>query len=162
MSGSNYAPAQLKAVFAEIGSIQNAAAVLNWDQNTYMPPGGAEGRAEDLAVLSKLAHERLTSQQTGDLLKGAQDAVAGLDPDSDDARLVKIAQRDYDRAVKLPEALVTEFARTSVLAESVWRAARLRNDYPAFAPWVEKLVKLNREMCEHIGYPEQPFDALVD
>ncbi len=162
MSGSNDAPAQLKAVFAEITSLQNAASVLNWDQNTYMPPGGAAGRAEDLAVLSKLAHERLTSRQTGDLLKRAQDAVAGLDPDSDDARLVQIAQRDYDRAVKLPEALVTEFARTSVLAESVWREARLRNDYPAFAPWVEKLVQLNREMCEHIGYPDQPFDALVD
>jgi carboxypeptidase Taq len=162
MSGSAGTLDQLKSVFAEIGSIEKAGSVLSWDQNTYMPPGGAAGRAEDLATLSKLAHERLTNQRTGDLLKGAQDAVAGLDPDHDDAVLVKVAQREYDRAVKLPESLVIEFARTSVLAESVWRAARLRNDYPSFAPWVEKLVRLNRQMCEHIGYPEQPFDALVD
>ncbi|HEY8286450.1 MAG TPA: carboxypeptidase M32 [Chloroflexota bacterium] len=162
MSGSNDALDQLKATFAEIGAINNAISVLAWDQNTYMPLGGATGRAEDLAALSKLAHERLTSRRTGDLLKAAQDHTANLDPGSDDASLVRVARRDYDREVKVPDALVAEFARTSVLAESVWREARLRNDYPAFAPWVEKIVELNRRMCEYVGYPEQPFDALVD
>ena len=162
MSGSNDALDQLKMTFAEIGAINNAMAVLGWDQNTYMPPGGSAGRAEDLAVLAKLAHERLTSRRTGDLLKAAQDHAAGLDPASDDASLVRVAQRDYDREVKVPDSLVVEIARTSVLAESVWREARRRNDYLAFAPWIEKTVDLNRRLCEHVGYPEQPFDALVD
>ncbi|MGH2411035.1 MAG: carboxypeptidase M32, partial [Chloroflexota bacterium] len=162
MSGSNDALDHLKTTFAEIGAINNAISILAWDQNTYMPPGGAAGRAEDMAALSTLAHQRLTSQRTGDLLKAAQDHAANLDPDSDDASLVRVAQRDYDREVKMPEALVAEITRTSVLAESVWREARSRNDYPAFAPWIEKMVDLNRRLCEYVGYPEQPFDALVD
>jgi len=162
MSGSNDALDHLKTTFAEISALNNAMQVLSWDQNTYMPPGGAAGRAEDLAALSRLAHERLTSQRTSDLLKAAQDHTANLDPEGDDASLVRVAQRDFDRAVKMPDTLVAEFARTSVLAESVWREARLRNDYPTFAPWVEKMVDLNRRMCEYVGYPEQPFDALVD
>src|SRR5260370_20274442 len=119
MSGTNGALDQLKVAFAEINSINSAVAVLNWDQQTYMPPGGAAGRAEDLAALQRIAHERLTNPRIGELIAQAREAAAGLDPDSDEAALVRIAQRDYEEAVKLPDDLGAGLARTAARADGV-------------------------------------------
>jgi len=93
---------QLKQRMAEIAALNEAAAVLSWDHQTYMPPGGAPGRAEQLSVLAKISHEMQTSAETGSLLAGAEKAVASADPDSDDAAYVRVARRDYDHAVKIP------------------------------------------------------------
>ena len=77
---------QLKARLAETYDIWNAASVLNWDQETYMPEGGAEARGEALATLEKIAHEKFTEDAIGKLLEDLASSVADLDPDSDDAR----------------------------------------------------------------------------
>jgi carboxypeptidase Taq len=156
------ATAELGAALHEIVRIQQALRVLNWDQLVYMPPGGAVGRAEQIAVLEGIAHEKLTDPRIGALIARAQDKIAGLDPDGDEARLVRVASRDYQQAIKLPRDLVMAYARTSGKAEPVWREARARNDFAAFAPWLQKLIELQRQVAEHLGYSDQPFDALVD
>ena len=115
--------------YAEIGNLHRALAVLEWDLHCYMPPGGARARAEQIGVLSRMAHEKLVDDCTHRLLNSAEEAIDGADPDSDEARSVKNFRRDFDRAAKIPAALAEEFSRHSAAADRVWRRARATSDF---------------------------------
>ena len=112
--------AQLRARLAEVKAVRSAAALLEWDQQTYMPPGGAGARANQLAVLSKIGHEMAIGAETERLLAAAEREVKDADPDSDEAAFVRVARRDFDQAAKLPTALVAELSRVTALAHEEW------------------------------------------
>jgi carboxypeptidase Taq len=149
----------LKARLARIADLNAAASVLEWDQETYMPDGANEARAHQIATLRELAHEHLTDDALGTLLDRIE-REAGIT--GTDAALVRIARRDYDKAVKLPAALVAELARVSAQAKETWRRARETNHFPTFAPHLARIVELNREMASAYGYTGCPYDALLD
>ncbi len=153
----------LKARMAEAEAVKGAAGVLGWDQQTYMPPGGAAARADQFGVLSRIMHEMATGAKTGRLLERAERETAGADPDGDDAAYVRVARRDFDQATKLPTALVEEIARTSTLAHEQWARARAESDYARFAPWLEKQLDLARQVAGLLGYGGgEMYDALLD
>ncbi len=153
---------QLKDRLTDIHNLYGAASLLGWDQQTYMPPGGAEHRAAQLATLSKIAHQMFTAEETGRLLEEAEAEGAGLDYDSDDASLLRVTRHDYDLATRLPTALVAEIARVTTLAHEEWAKARAGSDYRAFQPWLEQIVDLNLQKAEHLGYEDRIYDALLD
>jgi len=152
----------LKTRLAEICDLRNAGMVLSWDRQVNMPPGGSAARAEQSATLQKITHEMFVANETGRLLDAAVNAVAKRDPDSDDARMVRVAQRDYEKARKLPAELIAETARVTGQAIGIWTLARKNNDWPAFEPWLEKIVDLNRRRADALGYTERIYDALLD
>lgn len=154
--------AKMQAFAARGIDLQLAAAVLGWDQEVYMPPGGMPARAEQLATLHSMAHELLTGAEAAQLLAEAEAEVAGLDYDSDEASLVRISRREYDRWVKLPAELVAEQARLASQAFAAWREARQRNAFAIFQPLLQKTVDLNRRIADILGYTEHPYDALLD
>src|SRR5947209_2114762 len=162
MTEKTTAFAQLKDRLAQISDLDNAAAVLSWDQQTYMPPGGGPARAEQLATLAQFSHELFTAAETGALIAQASQECSGAAEDSDDAALVRVTRRDYDRAVKLPPDLVADMARTRTLAQEVWTRARPANDYAAFAPWLQKNIELARRAAECWGYQDRLYDPLLD
>jgi carboxypeptidase Taq len=153
---------QLKTLLAEITDLTYAAALLGWDQQTYMPPGGAQARGNQLALLERLAHERTTSPELGKLLEELKPYVAGLDPDSDDARLVKVAARHYEKAVRVPARHVVEFAQATTLGQQAWVEARQKSDFSIFQPHLEKIVALRQEYASFFPDFEHPYDALLD
>jgi len=155
---------RLKVRLAGIHNLRQAAAVLNWDQSTYMPPGGAAARAEQLATLGTIAHRLFVDPETARLLAAAEDEAqrAGLDADTDEACLVRVTRRDLTRATALPPDLVEEMARTSALAYGAWVTARATNDVAMFAPWLRKNFELARRQAEYLGYSGHPYDALLD
>lgn len=153
---------RLKERLAEIHNLNHAAAVLGWDQATYMPPGGARARGEQLATLSRISHDLATSREIGDLIDGAADEVKDLPYESDDASLVRVARKDYDNAKKIPASLVAEVARHGAVAYGVWAQARETNDFPMFAPYLEKTIEYSRRIADHLGYEDQLYDALLD
>src|SRR5256885_13932796 len=99
---------RLKEILGEIADLNRATAVLAWDQETNMPPGGIENRADQLTTLGRLGHIRFTADDVGTLLDAAEGEVAALPFDSDDASLVRVTRRDYEQARKLPAELVGE------------------------------------------------------
>lgn len=107
---------QLQGHLAHVKALAEASAVLGWDQQTYMPPGGAEARAAQLTALASVIHEKATGDESARLLAAAERAGGGLDPDSDGAALLRAARRDFDQATKVPTALVAETARVTALA----------------------------------------------
>ncbi len=153
---------KLKSRLAQISDLENAAAVLDWDQQTHMPPGGANARAEQRATLATLSHELFTAAETGSLLEQAEREREGAAAESDAAALLRVTRRDYDRAIKLPADLVAEITRTRALAQEVWTRARPANDYASFAPWLEKTIELTRRAAACWGYRDRLYDALLD
>ena len=108
MTTTSEKPLQLlKDRLATISDVNAAGATLNWDQQTYMPEGGVAGRAEQLATLSRLAHEMLVSEATGSLLRNLDEP----ETDSEDFALVRLTRREYERATRLPAELVAELSR---------------------------------------------------
>lgn len=140
----------------------SCGSVLSWDEQTYLPPGGAEHRANQLGLLAGLTHERATSPRIGERLAELEQADLG-DTDGPRAANVREARRAYDRATKLPRALVEELSRTTTLGQQAWVAARKASDFGQFRPWLEKIVHLKRQEAEAIGYASgNPYDALLD
>lgn len=139
-----------------ITHLNQAAAVLEWDQETYMPEGAAESRSQQVATLRSLAHELLIDEETSRLLDAAR-------PESDiDQDLVRITRKDIEKAVKVPSSLIAEMAEASGRAKGAWQKARSNNDFPVFAPHLERIVDLCIRHAEALGYDEQPYDALLD
>jgi carboxypeptidase Taq len=152
----------LRTRLGEVWDVRRAAAVLEWDQLTNMPPGGAAARAEQLATLQKTAHTWFTSDEMGRLLETCRGLVAEWDYDSDAASLVRVTTRDYNKARKIPPALVAELARVSALAYEAWVRARANADFPLFQPHLERIVDLNIQIGEALGYQDRIYDALLD
>jgi len=153
---------QLKARLNDVHYINSSAALLGWDQQVNMPEGGAATRAAQMSTLARLSHETFTAPLTGELLAAAAQELAEADYDSDDAALIRITQHDYDRATRIPAALIAEINETAALAHGEWAHARATNNFAHFAPWLEKVVGLNQRLAEHIGYTDRPYDALLD
>jgi carboxypeptidase Taq len=153
---------RLRQILAEVTDLTRAAMVLEWDQETYMPPGGVQGRADQLSTLLTLSHVKFTADDVGKLLSELEDELAGADFDSDDASIVRVTRRDYDQARKLPADLVAEVARAGSVAQPHWRKAREEANFALFAPYLEKNVELNRRIADALGYNDRPYDALLD
>ena len=152
---------RLRDVLGEVADLERAGAVLGWDQETNMPPGGVEDRANQLATLSRLAHERFTSSEVAELLDSAAAEVATLPAESDGASLVRVTRRDFEKAVKVPADLVAEMARASTTARPVWLEARARSEWSLFTGAMQVTVDLSRRLAEALGYAERPYDALI-
>ena len=95
---------KLKILLAEVADLNATQELLNWDQQTYMPTGGSEARGNQLATISKISHQKFTSDEIGKLLSDLEQEINGADPDSDDVRLLKVTRHDYDRATRVPQS----------------------------------------------------------
>jgi len=159
----------LKSELTEIHHLRDAAALLSWDQETYMPQGGGQARAEHIATLQTLAHDKFVSPEIERLLTSCIDEDTGqirthLQSQLDDTSqaLLREAWRDFSRAKKLPSTFVNQLERECSLAQQVWAEARKKNDFESFLPNLRTLLTLKREETQYLGYTDSPYDALLD
>ena len=153
---------ELKTRMAEIFDLNAASALLGWDQQTYMPSGGAVNRGQQLATLQQIAHVKLVSDEIGRLLDDLQPYVSQLDPNSFDARLVRVTKRRYDKEVKVSVDWVMEFSQVTTEAYSAWGKARAANDFPSFQPYLEKILDLAHRYAAFFTPYDHVYDPLVD
>ena len=152
----------LRRELAQISDLTVAARVLEWDQLVMMPRGGAETRGDHLATVSRLAHELFVRDEVGVLLERAAPEVEGLDPDSDDACLVAVATRDWEKARRIPPDLRAEMTKLSSEAVEAWTVARAKDDFDAFRPWLDRTLELKHRYVECFPATEDPYDPLLD
>jgi carboxypeptidase Taq len=143
----------------EIGLAESVAEVLEWDQQTYMPPRAATPRADQLSYVAGLAHERMISDEFGTALDAAE-REANDDPVV--ATNIREMRRLRDRKLRIPTALVQKIASTTVMAKKAWAQAREAADFSQFAPHLSEMITLKKELAEHVGYDTEPYDALID
>ncbi len=153
---------ELYTLIAETNDLARAEAVLGWDQQAYMPAGGAAARAQQLATLSRLAHEKFTTERVGQLIDELTKATRDLPYDDDTVSTLRVLKRDYVKAVRLPSAFVAELAVASGLATTAWAQARAANDWQAFEPHLARMLELKQRQTEYMGYTARRYDALLD
>jgi carboxypeptidase Taq len=153
---------RLKVLLAEAADLQAASALLNWDQLVNMPAGAAEDRGEQIATVEQILHAKSTSEEIGRLLSDLAPVAKQMDPNSDDARLIKVAQRNYDKSTKVTPEFVSEFARVSTVAQSVWEKARAESDFSIFQPYLEQLIGLRQQYADFFKPWEHVYDPLLD
>jgi carboxypeptidase Taq len=146
----------------EEGLLVSVEALLEWDEETYMPRGGVQNRSEQLALLAGLVHERGTDPRIGALLAEVEGSDVVADPACPAAINVRELRREYDRYSRLPRSLVEDVARTTALAQQAWAEARAAAEFAGFRPWLERIVELKRAEAECVGYAREPYDALVE
>lgn len=146
----------------EINDIGKALAVLSWDKEVNMPPGGLTARIQQMTTLSRFNHMLSTSDEMGALIENAAAELNGAAYDSNEASLLRLLRRNYEEARKLPPEFVTRSAQVSGQAHAAWVKARADNDFATFQPWLEQVVELCQEMAELYGYEDEKYDALLD
>ncbi len=158
----------LKSKLLEIRHLKDAAALLAWDQETYMPAGGGQTRSEQLATLQTLAHTKFVSPEIEDLLLHHIDPATGLANlnanglDDASKALLRETWRDFSQAKKLPSDFVNRLERECSLAQQVWAEARRRDDFLQFLPNLQTVIALKFEEIDYLGFDDSPYDALLD
>ncbi len=152
----------LKERLAEIADLARAVGVLAWDQKVTMPPGGHPARAEAMATVGRIAHEKFTDAEIGNLLERLRPLEESLDYDSDDASLIRVTRRDWEKQRRVPTELRTEMIRAAALGNQVWIEARTSNDFPKFLPALERNLDLKRRYVECFDWEDSPYTPLLD
>jgi carboxypeptidase Taq len=160
---------RLREIDREHRLLGHAAAVLHWDQETYMPDGAVQERADQLSLLSGLIHDRITQPQIGEIF-----STLGVSSEPDqlpvvpetfegvDRAFLRELARLYRRSTKIPRRLVTELAKQTALGQRVWVEARKAADFSKFSGQLSVILGLVREISSCLGYEEHPYDPLLD
>jgi carboxypeptidase Taq len=154
--------ADLKARLREVSDLRGAVAVLDWDQATYMPQGGAVARGRQTALLSRLAHERWVAPEVGRLIDALVPFAEGLPHDDDDASLIRVARREYDRAIRIPADYVARANEHGAASYDAWTRARPANDFAAMTSYLERTLDLSREYAGFFAPYEHVADPLIE
>ena len=150
---------ELKTRLIEINDLHAAAGLLYWDQATYMPPGGAAARARQIATLRRLAHKKFTDVAIGKLLDALTPYQKSLSYDSDEASLLRLTRRRYEKDIKVPSEFLAEMTSHTSESYQVWTEARPENDFERVRPYLEKTLEYSRQYAncfpgyEHIADP---------
>ena len=150
---------RLKRLDREIHLLEHVAALLQWDQETYLPPGAIEERAEQLALVQGEVHDRRVAPELGDLISAGEELA---DLGEWDRALLRELRRSYDRETRLPKELVTAMARQSSINHASWVEARTASDFGIFRGDLEETLRLTREKADHLGFQDTRYAPLLD
>lgn len=151
---------RLRSILLESHALSSASALLSWDQETMMPERGIDARAQVMAQLAGLAHERFVRAETAAALEALE--RAGSDLDDDVQAIVRETRRDYDRATKVDKELVTALAEAQSLGQDAWQRARAAADFRAFAPALTRLIDLKQAYAHAVNPDVEALDVLLD
>ncbi|MDX6513233.1 MAG: carboxypeptidase Taq [Gaiellaceae bacterium] len=153
---------ELRTHLGEVADLRRIGQILFWDQQVMMPSGGAPARAEQSATLARISHEAFISPEIGRLLEELTPWAEGLDPESDEASIVRVSRRDWEKARRVPAELSAEMNRASSLALRVWAQARATSDFASLIPSLERNFELRRRYVECFEPAEETYDILLD
>jgi carboxypeptidase Taq len=154
--------AELKRRLLEINDLSAAGAVLRWDHATYMPRCGATARARQGAIVRRLAHEKSVAPELGKLLDELEPYAATLPYESNEASLLRVSRRDFEKAIKVPSDYVARASAFGATAYDAWKRARPANDFATMVPFLERAIDIGREYADFFAPYEHVADPLID
>ncbi len=152
----------LKTRLLEASDLEAVNRLLGWDMETYMPPGGGAARARQSATIARLAHEKFTDPAIGKLLDDLRPYEESLPAHADDAALIRVTRREYERAVKVPAEFIARLYEHGAQTYQVWTEARPANDFARVQPYLEKTLDLSRQLAEYFAPYDHIADPLID
>jgi carboxypeptidase Taq len=151
--------AAYKTKMQKIADVKYATAVLQWDQETYLPPKGNDFRGRQLATLSEIAHEQFTTEAMGAML---HELNSKDDLSYSQKRNVQLSLEDYDRNKKLSSEFVRKMSETVTITYHAWVKARNDNSFAAFQQPLHTLIDLKKQEADMLGYQHHPYNALMN
>jgi carboxypeptidase Taq len=142
--------------------LEKTAQVLGWDEETKMPPLGAESRAEQRATIARIAHEVQTAPELGELLEQLRPFEEEHEPESFEASVIRVARNDYEKASRVPADLRADLSRLASHGYRAWLKAREQQDYEVLFPCLERGLELRRRYVECFAPYDDPYDPLLD
>lgn len=153
---------QLIDLAAELDDLGHITALLGWDQQVNMPSMGAEERGIQSAAIGRIMHEKFTSDEVGQLIADLEKEVGDLYAETDEARSVKVAKRQYEKQTKVPLPLLMEFIKTTTMSHEAWVKAKAKSDFSIFEPHLKKIVDLRKQYAELFKPYDHIYDPLLD
>ena len=153
---------ELRDRLAEVADLSRTSRLLFWDQQVMMPPGGAKARSEMVGTLSRLIHDKFVDERVGELLETLRPHEESLDAESDDAALIRVTRRDYEKAVRVPTDLRVEMSRASSTALPVWNKAKQESDFALLLPYLRENMELRKRYVDCFDPADEPYDILLD
>lgn len=154
--------AALMKIYDKKTDLRGASALLGWDQQANMPPGGAKARGKQMSAISQIIHDLSTSDEVGSLLEELTPWAAALDPDSFEARAVKQAKRDFDRDTKIPAEMIAEWGDIRGRAYPAWVEARKKNDFASYVGPLGEVIDFMRRRAALFAPYDHVYDPLLD
>jgi carboxypeptidase Taq len=154
--------AELKTILNEYTDLISTLGLLHWDLETYMPPGGSQGHGHQMATITRIAHKKFTSDEVGQLLEDLTPYANELDQDSDDARLISVTKRLYNKRSCIPGSLMAELAKETAIAHGVWVRAREAANFTDFSPALDRIISLRRQYADCFHPYDHIYDPLLD
>ncbi len=152
---------ELRQRLQEIYDLNTTIALLYWDQSTYMPPGGGPARGRQVATLGRHAHRCATDPELGRLLNALAPEVE-RDPDSDDAALVRVALRNYERQARIPADFIASMYEHTANTYDLWAQARPQDDFGKVAGALEQTLDYSRRLADFFPGYAHIADPLID
>ncbi len=152
----------LRERLAEISDLRRAMLLLGWDQRVTMPPLGTPARAEALATLGRIAHDKFVDAEVGSLLERLRPLEESLAYDSDDASLIRVTRRDWEKERRVPSDLRAEMTRAGAQGHQIWVEARASSDFASFLPALERNLELKRRYVACFEWDDSPYTPLLD
>ncbi|MFN0082855.1 MAG: carboxypeptidase M32 [Ferruginibacter sp.] len=159
MSQSAQKFSQYKTTLQKIADLKYASAVLQWDQETYLPKNGNDARGRQIATLNEFAHEQFTNESLGVLL---QELAALNDLSTKQKRNVLLSLEDYNKSKKLPSAFVRKMSEAINISFHSWIKARKENSFSTFEKPLQDIIDLKKQEAEYLGYENHPYNALMN
>jgi carboxypeptidase Taq len=153
---------QLRARLETLTDLRVVSSLVEWDQQTMMPPRGVETRAAALATLGRLTHDLFVSDDTGRLLEAAAGHLDRYEYESDEASLVRVTTRRWKKARLVPSDLTAELAHAGSVGQEAWAKARAELDFNSFAPYLQRNLELARRYVDCFDGFDCAYDALLD
>ena len=153
---------ELKTRLLEINDLNGAQAVLGWDRATYMPQGGGPARGRQISTLARLSQEKFTDPAIGKLLDALRPYEESLPYDDDDASLIRVTRRDFERDSRVPPEFVARLNAHASETYMLWAQARPANDFNKVRSNLEKTLDLSREMANFFPGYEHIADPLIN
>jgi carboxypeptidase Taq len=147
---------------ATIADLAGAGSILGWDQQVMMPPAAAGVRGEQLATITRIAHELFVSEEMEGLLEEIRPYEESLDPESNEASIIRVARADWEKATRVPVELRAEMSRAGSDGYRTWLEAKAKSDFGLFLPALERNLELKRRYVECFPDVDEPYDALLD
>lgn len=152
---------ELKSRLAEVYDLNMIGALLNWDSSTYMPLDGAPARGRQMGLIARIGHEKMTDPAIGRLLDELHAYEESLPYDSDEASLIRVARREYERAIRVPAAFMAKLQEHIAETFDVWTRARPANDFKRVQGMLEKTVDLSRQLASYFPGYQHIIDPLI-
>lgn len=143
----------------QIADVKNALAVLQWDQETYMPSKGAASRSRQIATLSELAHALQTDSKLEATVMALQDSAHLND---DEKKNIELSIYDINQQKKLPGSFVKEMSEAVSRSYQYWLDARKQNNFSVFSNSLNELLILKKREAEYRGYEGHLYNALLN